>query len=94
MLQCYRDLLRLRRSHAEFTDPWLPTLGVDYDPDEQWIMLHRNTFRLVCNLSPEPVTVPYGGRPVLWWEPPGTDETHSATVVPGHSFVVLDVQVK
>ncbi|TSE01238.1 malto-oligosyltrehalose trehalohydrolase [Skermania sp. ID1734] len=89
VLQCYRDLLALRRDHAGVSDPWLPGLTVDYDEDECWIMLRRDSLRLVCNLGPTPTTVPYGGQPVLWWEEPQSDETQSATTVPGHSFVVL-----
>nr|EJJ00870.1 malto-oligosyltrehalose trehalohydrolase [Rhodococcus sp. JVH1] len=90
LLDCYRSLLRLRRERAELTDPWLENLSVDYDEAEQWIVVHRGALRIACNLSAEPVTVPVGGSPVLWWEPPTQDETASATVLPGHSFVVLD----
>jgi maltooligosyltrehalose trehalohydrolase len=90
LLDCYRSLLRLRRERAELTDPWLENLSVDYDEAEQWIVVHRGALRIACNLSAEPVSVPVGGSPVLWWEPPMQDETASATVLPGHSFVVLD----
>ncbi|OUS96590.1 malto-oligosyltrehalose trehalohydrolase [Rhodococcus sp. NCIMB 12038] len=90
LLECYRSLLRLRRERTELTDPWLANLSVDYDEAQQWIVVHRGALRLACNLSAEPVTVPVGGSPVLWWEPPTQDETGSATVLPGHSFVLLD----
>lgn len=90
LLDCYRSLLHLRRDRAELTDPWLENLSVDYDEAEQWIVVHRGALRLACNLGAEPVSVPVGGSPVLWWEPPTQDETASATVLPGHSFVVLD----
>ncbi|MFD9665453.1 malto-oligosyltrehalose trehalohydrolase [Rhodococcus sp. NPDC059968] len=90
LLDCYRSLLHLRRERAELTDPWLENLSVDYDEAEQWIVVYRGALRIACNLGAEPVTVPVGGSPVLWWEPPTQDETASATVLPGHSFVVLD----
>lgn len=90
LLDCYRSLLHLRRERAELTDPWLENLSVDYDEAGQWIVVHRGALRIACNLGAEPVTVPVGGSPVLWWEPPTQDETASATVLPGHSFVVLD----
>lgn len=90
LLQTYRDLLSLRAARAEVTDPWLEHLEVDYDEDERWIVVHRAALRLACNLGPDPVTVPVGGTPVLWWDPPTQDATGAATVVPGHSFVVLD----
>ncbi|MFE3289882.1 malto-oligosyltrehalose trehalohydrolase [Rhodococcus sp. NPDC059234] len=87
---CYRALIALRAERAELTDPWLEHLVVDYDEDERWIVLVRGDIRLACNLGPSPVTVPVGGRPLLWWDPPTQDQTASAIVVPGHSFVILD----
>ncbi|GAA4480481.1 malto-oligosyltrehalose trehalohydrolase [Rhodococcus olei] len=90
LLQTYRDLVSLRAERAELTDPWLEHLSVEYDEDTRWIVLHRNTIRVACNLGPDPVTVPVGGTPLLWWDPPTQDPTGAATVVPGHSFVVLD----
>lgn len=90
LLDCYRSLIALRRSRTELTDPWLDRLHVDYDEDERWITVHRNTLRIVCNLGPDPVTVPVGGRPILWWDEPVANRTRSAVLVPGHSFAVLD----
>ncbi|MFD4293962.1 malto-oligosyltrehalose trehalohydrolase [Rhodococcus sp. NPDC058532] len=90
LLRSYRDLLALRADRSDLTDPWLDRVAVDYDEDAQWIVLHRNTIQLACNLGSEPVTVPVGGTPVLWWDPPTQDPTGAATVLPGHSFVVLD----
>ncbi|EOM78604.1 4-alpha-D-{(1-_4)-alpha-D-glucano}trehalose [Rhodococcus rhodnii LMG 5362] len=65
-------------------------MHVDYDEDERWIAVLRGSLRLVCVIGDEPVTVPFGGRPVLAWETVSQDETASATTVPAHSFVVLD----
>ncbi|MGW0043101.1 malto-oligosyltrehalose trehalohydrolase [Rhodococcus sp. NPDC003348] len=90
LLRTYRDLLALRAERAELSDPWLDRLDVDYDEDARWIVLHRGMIRVACNLGPDPVTVPAGGTPLLWWDPPTQDATGAATVVPGHSFVVLD----
>ncbi len=90
LLECYRSLVRLRRERGELTDPWLANLSVDYDEAQRWIIVSRGALRLACNLSAEAVTVPVGGSPVLWWEPPTQDETASAMVLPAHSFVVLD----
>ncbi|WP_235916571.1 malto-oligosyltrehalose trehalohydrolase [Antrihabitans cavernicola] len=90
LLDCYRRLIALRRERPELTDPWLPQLTVDYDEDHQWIVVRRGGLRLACNLGTEPVTVPAGGRPLIWWEQPTPDETGSATLIPGHSFAVLD----
>jgi maltooligosyltrehalose trehalohydrolase len=90
VLACYRDLLALRKKRIEITDPWLGLLHVDYDEDDQWITLRRGALQIVCNLGTDAASVPAGGTPILWWDPPTQDETASATVVPGHSFVVLE----
>jgi maltooligosyltrehalose trehalohydrolase len=90
LLRCYRDLIALRRTREEITDPWLTSFAVSYDEDERWIVLQRATLRVVCNLSPDAVTVPVGGTPLLWWEPARANDTTTATLVPGHSFVVLE----
>ncbi|KIQ08187.1 malto-oligosyltrehalose trehalohydrolase [Rhodococcus sp. MEB064] len=90
VLECYKALLAFRSSRIEITDPWLTDLHVDYDEDERWIAIQRSPgLRIVCNLSESPVTVPYGGTPLLWWEEATPNATGSATTVPGHSFVVL-----
>ncbi len=61
-----------------------------YDEDERWIVVHRGVIRVVCNLGSDPVTVPAGGRPILWWDEPVVNRTRSAVLVPGHSFVVVE----
>ncbi|MEZ5154206.1 malto-oligosyltrehalose trehalohydrolase [Rhodococcus zopfii] len=93
LLACYRDLLALRRSRAELTDPWLENLQVDYDEDERWIVVHRGRIRVACNLGAEPITVPVGGVPLMWWDEPVVNRTRSAALIPGHSFAVLDGDV-
>ncbi|MEE2033488.1 malto-oligosyltrehalose trehalohydrolase [Rhodococcus chondri] len=90
LLRCYRDLIALRRARVELTDPWLEHAQVSYDEEEQWIVVSRGALRVVCNLGPDPVTVPAGGRAVLWWDEPVVNRTESAVLVPGHSFVVLE----
>ncbi|RDI32659.1 maltooligosyl trehalose hydrolase [Rhodococcus sp. AG1013] len=90
LLECYRELIALRHSRADLTDPWLEHLKVEYDENERWLALIRGDLRIACNLGTDPVTVPIGGIPLLWWEEPTVDETASAIVLPGHSFAVLD----
>ncbi|MFD4368781.1 malto-oligosyltrehalose trehalohydrolase [Rhodococcus sp. NPDC058521] len=90
LLECYRDLIALRRSRPELTDPWLEHLGIDYDEDAGWIVLQRGALRIACNLGAQAVTVPIGGSPLLWWESPTQDETASTTTIAPRSFVVLE----
>ncbi|QCQ91469.1 malto-oligosyltrehalose trehalohydrolase [Rhodococcus sp. SGAir0479] len=90
LLECYRALITLRHARAELSDPWLEHLRVEYDDDARWIALVRGNLRITCNLGTEPVSVPVGGIPILWWDEPAIDETASAVTLPGHSFAVLD----
>ncbi|WP_460698253.1 DUF3459 domain-containing protein [Nocardia thraciensis] len=88
LLCCYRDLLALRRTHPDLTDPWLPRLRVDFDEDDRWIALHRNGIRILCNLAETPATVPFTGTPLLTWDP--IHQTPTTTTLPAHSFAVLE----
>jgi maltooligosyltrehalose trehalohydrolase len=87
LLDCYRELIALRRARAELTDPWLTHISVGYDEDARWIVVHRGDLLLVCNLSAEPVTVPVVGVVLLSWDPPV--EAVSGLTLPGHSFAVV-----
>lgn len=90
LLAVHRDLLALRRARPELTDPWLDSVKVEYDEDAQWIAVRRGGVSIVCNLSESAVTVPVGGSALLEWEPSTSDDTGSATTIPGHSFSVLE----
>ena len=82
----YRDLIALRHREPELADPWLDHLRVDYDEAQRWIVMHRGTLAIVCNLGEQPATVPVTGTVVLSWEQPTMGES---TVLPGHSFAVI-----
>ncbi len=58
MLRLYRNLLTLRHSRPELTDPRLDRVHVDYDETERWIRVDRGGLRVVVNLTPEQRTVP------------------------------------
>ncbi len=89
LLACYRDLIALRRARPEITDPRLERVSADYDEQRRWFVLRRGSLRLVCNLSPDPVTVPVVGAVVLAWEHPINSENASGTTIPGYCFVIL-----
>ncbi|GAB2920999.1 malto-oligosyltrehalose trehalohydrolase [Rhodococcus aerolatus] len=88
VLATYRDLLALRRSRPELTDPWLRSLHTAYDEDERWIVLYRGSLRVACNLSGTPVEVPVTGTVVLASTAPEVRD--GSTVVAAESFCVLD----
>jgi maltooligosyltrehalose trehalohydrolase len=54
LLEVYRRLLRLRREHAELSDPWLYRVAVSWDDDDGWLVVHRGSLRVVANLADVP----------------------------------------
>ncbi len=88
LLSCYRDLLALRRTHPDLTDPWLSHLEIDFDEQRRWITLHRNRIHILCNLAPTPADIPVIGTPLLTWNP--VHQTSTTTTLPAHCFAVLE----
>lgn len=87
VLDFYRDLIRLRRNEPDMADPWLPDLRVDYDEDERWVVMHRGSLAIACNLSAAPVRIPIGGQAILSWDVP--DLEPDSVVLKGHSVAIL-----
>ncbi|WP_280236228.1 malto-oligosyltrehalose trehalohydrolase [Nocardia cyriacigeorgica] len=90
LLACYRELLALRRSRTELTGSWTSSADIDYDEDARWIVIRRGSLIVACNLSADPVPLPISGAAVLFWDTPTPNA--DATVLAGHSFVVLDTE--
>ncbi|MFE9786685.1 malto-oligosyltrehalose trehalohydrolase [Nocardia salmonicida] len=88
LLACYRGLLALRKSRAEFTDPWLQRVWADYDEAQRWFILRRGRISVVCNLAEDEVVIPVRGRVLLAWSP--ATESGAGTLISGHSFAVLE----
>jgi maltooligosyltrehalose trehalohydrolase len=83
----YRDLISLRHNEPDLADPWLDHLQVDYDEKQRWIVMHRGSLAIACNLSAEPVDAPVTGEVVMAWGDPTVEV--KATRLEGHSFAVL-----
>jgi maltooligosyltrehalose trehalohydrolase len=83
----YASLIALRQAEPEFADPWLDNLRIDYDEEQRWIVMHRGSIAIACNLGTEPVTVPVTGGLMLGWGEPvvGPEGTDLAP----HSFAVV-----
>jgi maltooligosyltrehalose trehalohydrolase len=94
MLAWYRDLIALRRTHPDLSDPDLSDVKVAYDEDARWFGFRRGDVRVALNLGKEPAAIPLGtadARILAAWdpvEPPGTD---GLLHLPGESCVVLTV---
>lgn len=83
----YQGLIALRRSEPDLADPWLDHLLIDYDERQQWIVLHRGTVAIACNLSTEPVRIPVTGAVLLAWDAPQVGQ--NSTELPRYSFAIL-----
>jgi maltooligosyltrehalose trehalohydrolase len=86
LLELYRALIALRHDEPELADPWLDHMTIDYDEEQRWIVLHRGTFAIACNIGDSAVTVPVAGEVVLASAEP---DMGASTVLPGHSFAIL-----
>nr|WSW66085.1 malto-oligosyltrehalose trehalohydrolase [Streptomyces sp. NBC_00995] len=93
----YRELIALRRSLPDLSDPDLGTVRTAYDDGARWLALRRGDLRVAVNLDGKPATIPLGGgrhrggggRVLAAWlpvDPPGPD---GALHLPPESCVVL-----
>lgn len=79
LLTWHRDLIALRHSHPDLSDPDLATVKVAYDEEARWLAYRRGDLRIALNLSSQPAEIPLGGRSgqvLVTWdpvEPPGPD---------------------
>jgi len=62
ILSFYRQLIRLRRSRPDLTDPRLDRVRVAYG--DGYITVYRGRHTVVCNLSAERLAIPLEGTPV------------------------------
>ncbi|HET9255574.1 MAG TPA: malto-oligosyltrehalose trehalohydrolase [Pseudonocardiaceae bacterium] len=63
LLRLYQQLIALRKSHPELSDPRLDALKVDVDDHARTIILHRGALRVVVNLGAQPTAVALGAGP-------------------------------
>ncbi|AEW97074.1 MULTISPECIES: malto-oligosyltrehalose trehalohydrolase [Streptomycetaceae] len=76
LLRWYRELIALRATEPELTDPDLTAVEAVHDEEARWILLRRGSLRTAVNLSDSPRTLPVTGHHVLVASaklPPGTD---------------------
>jgi maltooligosyltrehalose trehalohydrolase len=82
----YRALITLRHDEPDLADPWLDHMRIDFDEEQRWIVLHRGSLAIACNLAEDPVTVPVVGDALLASAEPLIG---GSTVLQGHSFAIL-----
>lgn len=93
VLAWYRELIALRHSQADLTDPDLADIKVAHDAEARWLAFRRGDVRVAVNLGEEPAAIPLGPRParvLAAWEPVAAPGPDGLLHVPGHSCVVLE----
>jgi maltooligosyltrehalose trehalohydrolase len=92
LLELYRALARLRREHAEFTDPRFNRVTARYDEGERWLRLGRGSAEILVNFDAEPRAVPSGDGAILLGFAADAGAEFSAhargTLMPAHSVLV------
>jgi maltooligosyltrehalose trehalohydrolase len=94
LLEWYRALLALRRSHADLTDPRPARIDVAFDEDAGWLLLRRGGVEVAVNAGAEPTTVPLAPNPreMLLVSTDRADLSVSAITLPRTSVAVMVVR--
>ncbi|MEU8761765.1 malto-oligosyltrehalose trehalohydrolase [Streptomyces sp. NPDC048659] len=93
LLTWYRELIALRRTLPDLTDPDLAGVKIAFDEEARWLVFRRGDIRVAVNLAGTPARLPLGSngrdRVLAAWErtePPGPD---GVLHLPAESAVVL-----
>ncbi|MGL4173477.1 MAG: malto-oligosyltrehalose trehalohydrolase [Actinomycetota bacterium] len=92
MLRWYHDLIALRRKRSELANSDLTTIDVQYDVDQEWIVIHRDTLRVVVNLSATAQDIPLTEEPtdvLLCWDPATTSLRDKAVHLGPHTTAIV-----
>ncbi|MFJ9032472.1 malto-oligosyltrehalose trehalohydrolase [Streptomyces sp. NPDC102274] len=91
LLTWYRELIAVRRTHPDLSDPDLAAVRVAYDEEARWLAYRRGDLRVAVNLSGEPARIPLGtaGRVLASWEPTGPPGANGVLRLSPESCVVL-----
>jgi maltooligosyltrehalose trehalohydrolase len=94
ILAWYRELIALRRTRPELTDPRLDRVHADFDENTRWIMVRRGTLRIAANLGPKAVRLPLGqpGIGVLAASSPEVAIKQDTVTIPPASFAVIETR--
>ncbi|MBT2514353.1 malto-oligosyltrehalose trehalohydrolase [Arthrobacter sp. ISL-30] len=92
LLDLYRALGALRRSTPELSAGGFQGTEVEFDDDEQWLILVRGTVRVVYNFGAEEMATNLDGDLLLATDPKTTLDDGTLTV-PAESAAVLRIQV-
>ncbi|MEV4192447.1 malto-oligosyltrehalose trehalohydrolase [Streptomyces toxytricini] len=92
LLEWYRTLVALRRTHPDLRDPDLAAVRVAYDEERRWLTFRRGDVRVVVNAGAAAATVALGRngvRVLAAWEEVPHPDAEGRVHVPAESVVVL-----
>ena len=91
LLAWYRELISLRHSLPELTDPRLDRTSARFDEDARWLVISRGRVRVAANLSPSarrlPLDAPAGA--VLAASAAGVATDGDGVMLPSSSLAVI-----
>jgi maltooligosyltrehalose trehalohydrolase len=91
MLAWYRDLIALRRSRPELTDPRLKHMEVTRGPSDEWLLVRRGRIQVAVCLGAHEVTMPVScGTRVLLASDAGVRLADHAVHVPADGVAILE----
>ncbi|MET7521921.1 malto-oligosyltrehalose trehalohydrolase [Streptomyces sp. NPDC005248] len=93
----YRELIALRRTLPDLSDPDLAAVKTAHDEQGRWLAYRRGDLRIAVNLDGKPATIPLGGgrnrtgmgRVLAAWEPVAAPDADGLLHLPPESGVVL-----
>jgi maltooligosyltrehalose trehalohydrolase len=89
ILATYRQLLRLRREHADLADPSLEHVEVDFDEQAQWMVVHRRAFDVLANMADHAQPLPSASCDVLFATDPGLHADGLQITLPARSAAIV-----
>lgn len=93
LLAWYRELIALRRTLPDLTDPDLAGVKVAFDEEARWLVFRRGDVRVAANLGKEPARLALGSngrdRVLAAWERTKAPGRDGVLVLPAESAVVL-----
>lgn len=92
VLAWYRELIALRRTRPDLTDPDIAAVKVVHDEEARWLTFRRGDLRTVVNLGKEPAVIPLGRnncRVLAAWEPVRPPHPDGEFRLPPESCAVL-----
>ncbi|MEV7806463.1 malto-oligosyltrehalose trehalohydrolase [Microbispora sp. NPDC088329] len=91
LLGWYRDLIALRRSHPDLTDPRLDRVRVEVDEDRRVVVIERGSLRIAANFADGAVPVRLAASRLLLASDESARLADDVLDLPGRSLAIAEV---